>query len=36
MERWKQIGFASQNLLRLRQKTHFARLSPPVDSRAEY
>ena len=26
--------FASQNLLRLWQKTRFARLSPPVDSRA--
>ena len=28
MKRWK------QNLLHLRQKTRFARLSPPADSRA--
>ena len=30
----QRLGFASQNLLRLRRKTRFARLSPPVDSRA--
>ena len=30
----QRLGFASQNLLSLRQKTRFARLSPPADSRA--
>ena len=30
----QRLGFASQNLLRLRQKTRFARLSPPADSHA--
>ena len=29
----QRLGFASQNLLRLRRKTRFARLSPPADSR---
>ena len=30
----ERLGFASENLLRLRRKTRFARLSPPADSRA--
>ena len=30
----QRLGFALQNLLRLRQKTRFARLLPPADSRA--
>ena len=30
----QRLGFASQNLLRLRRKTRFARLSPPADSHA--
>ena len=30
----QRLDFASQNRLRLRRKTRFARLSPPADSRA--
>ena len=33
-EKKKTFDFASQNLLHLRRKTRFARLSPPADSRA--